>query len=231
MALPSLVLVPGAWHRPEHFGPLSDELSDIDTHVVRLTSTGDDPSALGDMYDDAGVIAATIEAIDGPVVVVAHSYGGIPATQALANASGVQRLVHLSAFHLDAGESLVSSLGGSLAPWCRVHEQDGVPHHVDVVNPIEVFYQDMDTASAERAAAQLGWHSYLSFAQRLHQADRTAIPSTYVICETDNALAPVLQEQFARQANDVVRIDSSHSPFLSRPAELARLLRNELLRD
>jgi hypothetical protein len=34
MTLPSLLLVPGAWHEPDHFRRLVDELSDIDLHRV-----------------------------------------------------------------------------------------------------------------------------------------------------------------------------------------------------
>jgi alpha-beta hydrolase superfamily lysophospholipase len=78
MIFPSLLLVHGAWHRPEHLQLLVDELSGIDVHTVSLPSSGKDPAALGDMYADAEVVAAAAAAIDGPVVVVAHSYGGSP---------------------------------------------------------------------------------------------------------------------------------------------------------
>jgi alpha-beta hydrolase superfamily lysophospholipase len=80
--LPSLLLVPGAWHKPDHLRPLVDELAGIDVHTVTLTSSGDDSAALRDMYADAEVIAQAAAAIGRPVVVVAHSYGGIPTTQA-----------------------------------------------------------------------------------------------------------------------------------------------------
>ena len=89
MTLPSLLIVPGAWHKPDHFRALVDELSGIDVHTVTLTSSGDDPAALRDMYADAEVIAQAVAAIDGPVVVVAHSYGGVPTTQGLPNARNV----------------------------------------------------------------------------------------------------------------------------------------------
>jgi hypothetical protein len=46
MTLPSVLVVPGAWHKPDHFRLLVDELSDIDVHTVALASSGDDPAAL-----------------------------------------------------------------------------------------------------------------------------------------------------------------------------------------
>ena len=66
MSLPSLVIVPGAWHKPIHFRGLVDELPDVDVHTVTLTSSGDDPATLRDMYADAEVIAHAAAAIDGP---------------------------------------------------------------------------------------------------------------------------------------------------------------------
>src|SRR5690242_20031242 len=100
MTLPSLLVVPGSWHRPEHWRLFVDAMPDVDTHVVRLTSTGDDPDTLGDMYGDAKLVADAAAAIDGPVVVLAHSYGGVPTTQALGAAPNVQRIVYVAAFQL-----------------------------------------------------------------------------------------------------------------------------------
>ena len=105
MSLPSLVIVPGAWHKPIHFRGLVDELPDVDVHTVTLTSSGDDPATLRDMYADAEVIAQAAAAIDGPVVVLAHSYGGVPTTQGLSEARKFRRIVYLAAFQLRAGES------------------------------------------------------------------------------------------------------------------------------
>src|SRR6185295_14013086 len=62
----SVLLVPGAYHKPSHMDPLVTELSGIDVHTVTLTSSGDDPAALKDMHADAEVIAQAAAAIDGP---------------------------------------------------------------------------------------------------------------------------------------------------------------------
>jgi hypothetical protein len=78
MTLPSQLIVPGAWHKPGHFGRLVDELAGIDLHTVSLTSTGDDPAALRDMYADAEVISRADAAIDGLVVVLAHKHCRTP---------------------------------------------------------------------------------------------------------------------------------------------------------
>lgn len=102
MTKPTLLLVPGAWHKVSHLRLLQAELSDFDVHSVTLTSSGDDPAVLGDMYSDAEVIARAAQTIDGPVVVLSHSYGAVPTTQALAGANNVRRILYLAAWQLRA---------------------------------------------------------------------------------------------------------------------------------
>ncbi|GAA0401869.1 alpha/beta hydrolase [Microbispora corallina] len=228
MSLPSLVLVPGAWHKPEHLTLLIDELRGVDVHSVALSSSGDNPADLGDMYRDAALIRETVDAIDGPVVVLAHSYGGIPASQGLVGAGNVQRIVYLAAFQLDAGESLLSSVGGVPAEWWKIHPDAGAGEYMEANNPVEVFYGDVEPEIGRQAAARLGFQSSVSTSQVQTQAAWSSIPSTYVVCEADNALPPFAQELFAKRAGRVVRMATSHSPFLSQPAELARLVRDEL---
>jgi pimeloyl-ACP methyl ester carboxylesterase len=228
MTLPSVLLVPGAWHKPDHFRRLVDELSDLDVHTVRLTSTGDDPATLRDMHADADVIARAVTAIDRPVVVVAHSYGGVPTTQGLANATNVRHLIYLGAFQLNVGESLLTPSGGQLMPWARRHQQDGIGDYVEAMTPETVFFNDLDTTTADSAVSQLGYQSYASMRQELTEVAWKTTPNTYVICEADNAIPVVAQERMAQRADDVHRLKTSHSPFLSQPAAVAQLIRLSL---
>ncbi|SES49616.1 Pimeloyl-ACP methyl ester carboxylesterase [Streptomyces sp. yr375] len=229
-ALPALLLVHGAWHGPWCWRQLIDELPDIDVRTVALPSSGDDTAAsgvLGDLRDDAAVVAEAVAAIDGPVVVVAHSYGGVPVTEALGSVGDVRRLVYLCAFQLDVGDSLLSSVGGTPPPWWEVREREG---HIVALEPERVFYGDVDPELVEQAVAQVGVQSLASFSQPLTRAAWHTLPSTYVVCEADCAIPPFAQEAMSNRAQEVRRLDASHSPFLSRPAELAALLREELAR-
>ncbi|OBF26477.1 hypothetical protein A5724_31430 [Mycobacterium sp. ACS1612] len=225
MTCPTVLLVPGAWHKPSHFDLLVNELTDVQVRTVTLTSTGDDPATLGDMYADAAVIAQAVAAIDGPVVVVAHSYGGVPTTQALAKTENVQRVVYLAAFPLDVGESLLSASGGRLMPWTRLHHRDGIGGYVEVTAPMTVFYHDVENRTATEAVAQLGYQRYTAMQQEVTETAWKRIPSTYVICENDNVIPVAAQEMMAKRADDVLRIETSHFPFLSQPQALARLIR------
>jgi len=198
-------------------------------HTVALTSSGNDPAALRDMYADAEAIAQAVAAIDAPTVVVAHSYGGIPTTQALTDAPNVRRIVYLASFQLDVGDSLISqNPGASPLSWNEIHHREGVGDFVEALTPEAVFFNDVDAATAAYAVGLLGYQSYSSMRQPLTETAWKAIPSTYIICEADNAVPVTAQERMAQRADDVYRLNTSHSPFLSQPVALGRLIRRLL---
>ncbi|MFF4836402.1 alpha/beta fold hydrolase [Streptomyces sp. NPDC001315] len=219
---PTLVLVPGAWHLPSTYDLLRGELDALGypSLAVKLPTTG--PDARGGLRDDADTIRAAIEAVSGPVVVVAHSYGGIPATEAVTDLPHVQRLVYLAAFVPDIGESMYTLLG---AP-----EPDVVEGMFPIgADPRAQLYADVPEAVADLAISRLVDQRHQAFADRVTRAAWHTVPSTYIVTEQDASLSVAVQEQMAAHAKDVRRIATSHSPFLSRPAELAALL-DEIVR-
>jgi pimeloyl-ACP methyl ester carboxylesterase len=222
---PTLVLVHGAWHDEWCWEELTESLRDTETRTVSLPSSGDDPSALGDMRADADTVRAVIASVDGPVVVCAHSYGGLPVTEVAGEVGDVRRLVYLCAFQLDAGESLLGAAGGEGPEWWEVHEARG---YIKALRPREIFYGDLDAEAAAAAIARLGYQSLQSVSQPLTMAAWRTIPSTYVVTERDAAIPVPAQEAMAQRAHQIRRLDTSHSPFLSQPALLAELLREEL---
>jgi pimeloyl-ACP methyl ester carboxylesterase len=225
--LPALVLVHGAWHRKEMWRRLISELPPrIDIRTPQLPSCAPvPPEQLGDLYDDAAAIRAAVDGVGGPCVVVAHSYGAAPASQALPGADNVRRVVFISGFQLDVGESILSHTGGAPAPWMQADE-NGI--YYDMTMPREVFYQDMAAEDAAAAAAALGPQNLASCEQTLTQAVwRTGTFVTHIYGE-DEAFAPAFK-QFGEQRSDKVRsLPGGHSPFLARPAALAALLLEEL---
>lgn len=223
---PALVLVPGAWHSASDWDAVIDLLPGIEAIAVELPSHGAQTSRLGDMYDDALAIKAAIDAVRGPVVVVSHSYGGVPSTQAAAGSLDVKGLVYVASFQLDVGESLLSSVGGVVPDWWDVHEEEG---YIDALRPDEIFWGDLGPRATATALAQAGHLGLNTVRQQLTCAAWRTIPSTYVITERDAALPVVAQEALAQRSQRVHRINSCHSPFLSQPENLATLIREELM--
>jgi pimeloyl-ACP methyl ester carboxylesterase len=129
---PTVLLVHGAWHTPKHFERVRVflETAGYRTSCGELPTTGQLPP-IG-LFEDAQSIRdelkRLIEDEHRNVFVVAHSYGGVVATQATdaefsraARAAkglpgGVLRIVYMCAFLPLLGESVASLFGGSLDP-------------------------------------------------------------------------------------------------------------------
>jgi pimeloyl-ACP methyl ester carboxylesterase len=217
---PTIILVHGAWHGSwgwEHVaGPLRER--GFEVTAVDLASHGPDP---GDLYDDVEVVRRAIAAVDGPVVVVAHSYGGVPTTEATAGASNVAHIVYLTAFMLDEGESLLATVG-SVAPDWWIVADDG--RTVTVDHSEAIFYNACAPELAADAAARLEPQSIPSFDQPVRAVGWRDVPTTYVICDQDAAIPVFAQEQMSQRAGDVRRLAADHSPFLMVPDEVVALI-------
>jgi pimeloyl-ACP methyl ester carboxylesterase len=224
---PVVILVHGAWHGPWAWASVSDLLAaeGIRSLAVDLPSKGADTAALGDLHDDAEAVRAAVEGAGVPALVVAHSYGGLPVSEGLAESANVAHLIYVAAFMLAPGESLLGLRGGVEPEWWLTSE-DGRTILPD--NPVHTFYADCPPAVAASAAAALLPHRKDAFRQELRAAAWQRVPSTYVVCERDNAVPPPVQERMSARAGTVSHIDSSHSPFLSRPAEVTAIIQETL---
>jgi pimeloyl-ACP methyl ester carboxylesterase len=221
---PTFLLVHGAWHGAWCWEPVRAEL-DADgwrSHAVDLPSANPpagrpEGARPAGMLDDAAVIRESLRRIEGPVVVVAHSYGGVPTTEAISDAANVVRAVYVAAFQLDAGESMFTFRGTPVP-------DDGagqVPPHPD---SRRLFFDDVPEADAARATARLRPQAVRSFAERVTSAGWRTVPSSYVVCERDLVFDPSQQRELAARADSAHRLASGHSPFLSMPRQLTDVL-------
>src|SRR5260221_3672910 len=106
---PTVVLVHGAFADASSFAGVIRELDSAGVEVVAP------PNPLRSLAFDAAAVADVARAVDGPVVLVGHSYGGAVIGQASAELDNVTGLVFLAAFGLDAGESC-AGVQGPYAP-------------------------------------------------------------------------------------------------------------------
>ncbi|MEU1285218.1 alpha/beta fold hydrolase [Kitasatospora sp. NPDC005856] len=223
---PAFLLVHGAWHGAWCWDALRTALDAAGwrSHTVDLPSSAAHPDGAhpdgarpAGLLEDAAAIRDRLRRIDGPVVTVAHSYGGAPTTEAIAGATDVVRAVYLAAFQLDAGESVFSFLG---APAPK-DDTGRTPPNPDARR---MYYTDVPAAEADRAVARLTPQNVRSFTQPVATAGWRTVPSSYIVCEHDQALEPARQHELAARADTVHRLPSGHAPFLSMPGELAVLL-------
>jgi pimeloyl-ACP methyl ester carboxylesterase len=219
---PTMLLVHGAWHGPWVWSRLVPALAGLGwrSRTVQLPSST--AAATGSTVGpgvtaDAEVVRRAIEEVGGPVAVLAHSYGGIPVSQATAGATDVTHVVHLAAYQLDVGESMFTAHGAP-TPGSSVGL---MPIAGD---PRDMFFNDVSDELAAESIAALGPQSLRSCTDTLTAAGWHTIPSTYLVCDRDGALPVAVQEHFAQRSGHVRHLPSGHSAMLSMPGELAAVL-------
>src|SRR4029450_4338053 len=102
---PTIVLVHGAWADASSWTGVIQRLQKAGHDVVAL------PNTLRSVAADAAIIRNYLDTVDGPVVLVAHSYGGFVITNAATGATNVKALVYVDAFIPDEGQPAVALTG------------------------------------------------------------------------------------------------------------------------
>ncbi|WP_329265004.1 alpha/beta hydrolase [Streptomyces sp. NBC_01478] len=225
---PTVVLVHGAMHTPWVFGPLSDRLTarGVDSRAVPLPSSHPDSALTQGLTEDVAVIRATVDSLQGPVVLAAHSYGGVPATWAAAETGQVAELVYMAAFALEPGSSMMEWMGGDFPPnW--IHSPDGLAVKAGDVE--QAIFSGVDPDLTAQAVKRLNWQGMRAFTETLGAAPATT-PLTYIVATQDPSLPPAVQEQWAARAAHSVQVPSGHSPHLSHPDDVAAMLAEAVAR-
>ncbi len=218
MKRPDLLLVHGGWHGAWAFETLVPLLASqgFTVRTVDLPSSG----SLAGLDADVQVVRRSLAEHATPTLVVGHSYGGVVISEACAGVRNVVGLAYLCAFVLDKGESL-SMFFQPIPPWMEV---DAAADIARVLAPEQVFYADVEPAVAASAAARLRTQSMACLGTVLTAAAWRELPSSYLICEQDQALPVPAQEAMSARTNIVERLASGHSPFYSHPGEVAAFL-------
>jgi len=223
----TVILVHGAMHTPWIFGPVQNRLTEaaIASVAVQLPSSNPNPAVCGGLVEDAETVRRAIRAVDGPVVIVAHSYGGVPASwAAAAEPSHVSGIVYLAAFVLDAGTSMMQWMGGAFPlNWTRSPDRLAVK----AGDPEQSIFSGVDPILTEEAVSRLNWQGIRAFTDELAQTPPRGLHSSYIVATEDQALPPEVQRAWADAASERFDLPSGHSPHLSHPDEVARIIVNQ----
>jgi len=159
-----------------------------------------------------------------PVVLVGHSYGGMVITE-LADHPRVSHSVYVAAAWPSRGQSMMDMYaGGPPLTWATACE-DGTARVTDDLELLRrTLCADVDEQRAKAELRRMQPQSIASATMPSSAPDR-GHPTTYIICENDQALPPAVQESLAAAAEHVERLASSHQPMMSMPDELAAILR------
>ncbi|MFE5091866.1 alpha/beta fold hydrolase [Streptomyces sp. NPDC056638] len=177
----------------------------------------------------AGDVAATrqvLDGLDGPAVLVGHSYGGVVITEAGTH-PGVAALAYIAAFAPDEGES-VSSLIADPPPGAPVPPilppQDGFLF-LDRDRFAASFAADVpENVAAFMADSQVPW-GVDALEGTVSEPAWRAKPSWYLVAMDDRMIPPPAQRAMSERAKAVVtETPGSHAVYVSRPAVVAAVI-------
>ena len=176
---------------------------------------------------DVAVTRKALDAQDGPAVLVGHSYGGAVISEA-GNHPKVAALVYVAAFAPDKGES-VNSLIADPPPGAPVPPilppQDGFLF-LDRERFADSFAGDVPAeVAAFMADSQVPWGVDALGGAVTEPAWRVK-PSWYLVATDDRMIPPPAQRAMSERAGaQVVEVSGSHAVYVSKPAEVAALIR------
>ncbi|RMI28933.1 alpha/beta fold hydrolase [Nocardia stercoris] len=230
---PTIVLVHGAFADASGFAGVIAELTGTGHQVVAP------PNPLRGLAGDAAAVRAVAAAIEGPVVLVGHSYGGAVITQASDGLDNVVGLVYLAAFSPDMGESCASVQApfppSMLADTVRPTSYDapgavgGPDLYIDRAGFHQTFCADLPDDLARLMNLTHRPLAAAAFTEEATAAGWRARPCWYQIARQDNAIAPQAQRFMAeRMGATTEEIDGSHTAFIAQPARAAQFIRDAL---
>lgn len=187
------------------------------------------------LASDAAYLTALFAAIDGPVVLVGHGYGGGVITAAAAGAANVVALVYVAAFALAEDESCVDVVlraGGdrfvnALVP-THPHPDGraGTELYLRRDAFAEVYCADLPPGVAAALAASQVPVAADALAQRPLAAAWRGLPCWYLVATADRVIDVAVQRAMAARAGAVtVEVEVSHAVPMSAPEAVADLIR------
>jgi pimeloyl-ACP methyl ester carboxylesterase len=227
------VLVHGSWHGAWCWEKVVPLLEQAGHNVVApdLPGLGQDQTPPGDVTLDSWTdfLCDMLDEQDEPVMLVGHSRGGLNITQAAERRpDGIKRLVYLCAFLPRDGESVLGLISSEpdnqiLPNLLPSDDATAASFRKDAL--AEVFFNDCSDEDVEWAVSKVTPEPLAPASSPVATSDANfgRVPRSYIECLQDHAVPPALQKRMyeASPCDPVITMNSSHSPFISQPAELA----------
>lgn len=227
-AKPTVVLVHGAFADSSSWDGVTAKLEKDGYTVIGAANP------LRSVKSDAAAVASVLKSVNGPVVLVGHSYGGSVISAAAVGAANVKALVYVAAFAPEAGETAVglsgkfpgSTLGPTLAPPVALAD-GGKDLYIQQTKFHSQFAADVPEAKARLMAAGQRPITDAALNEASPAPAWKTIPSWFVYGKADKNIPAAALDFMAKRANakkTVVIDGASHVVMTSHPAEVARLI-------
>ena len=181
---------------------------------------------LTSLEDDVAATNRILDELDGPTVLVGHSWGGVVITEA-GNSDKVVSLVYVAAFAPDAGESIVSlSSTVPSAPENGFLPPDAAGFsYFDKDKFHAGFCADVSKEKAAFMFASQGPFGVKAITSVVKQPSWKTKPSWGIVATADKSINPELERTMYKRANaTVTELNGSHVIFMSKPKEVAAVI-------
>jgi pimeloyl-ACP methyl ester carboxylesterase len=227
---PTIVLVHGDWADGSSWTSVIERLQDRGFTVVAPPNPLRGPAA------DAAYLASYLRTISGPIVLVAHSYGGFVATNAATGNTNVKALVYIDAFIPDEGETLGGLTAGSGScvddsAFNAVPFDGGVDLYLRwEANPpypgfTECFANGVGPKTAAVLAAVQRPAALVQYGEPSGPPAWKTIPSWSLIGTLDNVIPLGLQEEMSSRAGArISRVRAGHLSLVTRPGDVTKVI-------
>jgi pimeloyl-ACP methyl ester carboxylesterase len=226
---PTIVLVHGAFADAASWAPVTRRLLDAG-HTVLAP-----PVPNRSLVGDSAYIRSFVEQIDGPVLLVGHSYGGAVITVA-GVAENVVGLVYVSGYALDEGESLGelqgrfpdSDLAANLV--YSPYPVDGAEPGTDVSVAVDafpaIFAGGIALETAQVLAVSQRPLAAAAFGELASAAAWKTTPGWGIVSSADHTINPDVERFGYERAGlrSVVEIDAPHLVMIAKPAEVVAVI-------
>jgi pimeloyl-ACP methyl ester carboxylesterase len=223
MPRPTFILVHGAFAESASWNDVAAELADQGHRVIAYATP------LRSIAGDAADLTKLVRDVDGPVVLVGHSYGGAVMTNVPADAGDIVALVYVAGFALDAGESPADAValgtGGTLA---ETIEQFGD----DLYIAQDKYHRQFCADVPERLAQLMAITQRPIAAGALDEPSGSTplwrtTPSWFVFGDQDNSIPVDAHRAMAARAGSRRTLEilgASHVAGVSHPSETAAII-------
>lgn len=225
---PTVVLIHGAFADASSWNGVTEILQKDGYRVIAAANP------LRSVANDAGYVSSLVAGIDGPVVLVGHSYGGQVISNAANGHDNVKSLVYVAAFAPETGETpaqLVGKfpggkLGEALAPPVKLAD-GGSDLYIAQDKFREAFAQDVPAAQTALMAAAQRPITDAALNGASGAPAWKSLPSWFIYGDADRAIPSQSLGFMAERAGSkhtVVIKNASHALTVSHPAEIAALI-------
>lgn len=226
------VLIPGAWHGAWSWRPVADRLRAASHRAITLTlpglNDGDDPSG-HKLRDAVDYIVDEVRGLENDnVMLVAHSWGGYPATGAAQILGGrVTKIVYYNAFVPVRGRSLVDETPPDIRElMLRLIDESPFGAIAPSLEYVEQLLMQGTAPELQRLVADLLTPQPGGYFRDGLDSDAGSlgIPAAYIAGDSDHALPQPGRDFAARLGVEPVVVPGTHDGMLTHPDQVAKAI-------